>query len=154
MHSTKKLCTLFNPNTALKNKINKWTKWQIFTWYPRVRFNRLCHHIMIYEIIILIFLIMFYLAANRRRSLPLAHPERHRQDHEHQARPCTQDLQRHSHLEKLRGELIWLKNSTWKWDLNETVLWEHWKLFQNRHHLYNLWMKNRWIDHVMCYSLV
>ena len=27
-----------NPDTALKNKINNWTKWQIFTWYPRVQF--------------------------------------------------------------------------------------------------------------------
>ena len=27
-----------NPNTALKNRINNWTKSLIFTWYPRVQF--------------------------------------------------------------------------------------------------------------------
>ena len=29
---------ILNSNTALKNKIDNWTKWQTFTWYPGVRF--------------------------------------------------------------------------------------------------------------------
>ena len=41
MHSTKIFCTFLNPNAAANNKINNCeTKWQIFTWYPRVW---LCH---------------------------------------------------------------------------------------------------------------
>ena len=34
----KNILHFLNPDSALKNKINNYTKWQIFTWYPRVRF--------------------------------------------------------------------------------------------------------------------
>ena len=37
----KDILHFLNPDTALKNKINNWTKWQIFTWYPRVWFMSL-----------------------------------------------------------------------------------------------------------------
>ena len=38
----KDILHFLNPNTTLQNKMNIWTKWRIFTWYPGVR---LCHHI-------------------------------------------------------------------------------------------------------------
>ena len=34
----KNILHFLNPNTALKNEMNNWTKWRIFTWYPGVRF--------------------------------------------------------------------------------------------------------------------
>ena len=34
----KEILHFLNPNTALRDKRNNWTKWWIFTWYPGVRF--------------------------------------------------------------------------------------------------------------------
>ena len=34
----KDILHFLNLDTVLKNKINIWTKWQIFTWYPRIWF--------------------------------------------------------------------------------------------------------------------
>ena len=34
----KNILHFLNLDTALKNKINNWTKWWIFSWYPRVWF--------------------------------------------------------------------------------------------------------------------
>ena len=38
----KDILHFLNPNTTPKNKINNWTKWRIFTWYPGVRFMSSC----------------------------------------------------------------------------------------------------------------
>ena len=40
MHSTK-IFILFKPRYSPKNENSNWTKWQIFTWYPGVRFMSL-----------------------------------------------------------------------------------------------------------------
>ena len=34
----KDILHFLNPNTPLKNKINNWTKWQIFNWDPGIQF--------------------------------------------------------------------------------------------------------------------
>lgn len=47
-----------------------------------------------------------------RRGLPAADPDRHREDHEHQAGTRPQDLQRHSHVQKhRRGAEVTLPHS-------------------------------------------